>query len=105
MNSPSIEEAQEFQRNLGLLDTHVVWMGFEGFAIAHTDAERESIPLVGCALHSWMSEREGPLKEVYDDGEGWYVVRRREHDPTSESFPSDAYPWIFERLPDPAELF
>jgi hypothetical protein len=57
----TIDEVKKIQRDNELLDTHVVWIGSTGFAIAHTDDERHmtqkfpaALPLEDCPLHVWL---------------------------------------------------
>jgi hypothetical protein len=97
---PSIDEAKALQSDLGLKDTHVVWLDESGFTMAHTDEERATINLEDCELHLWLDEN-GPPEDF--QGAAWYVARRREHDPSShdpysQSFRSPGGPWVFERL-------
>lgn len=71
---------------------HVVYYGETSFTVQHPLREREH-DMDKCPLHVWISEN-GPTEEV-----GTYLVHeRREHDPTSESFRSDASPWVFDPI-------
>lgn len=70
---------KEIQRNLNLGDTHVVWVGPESFAVAHTDEERSADgDLEECELHKWLVSQDD---QPYDTG--YYRVA-----------PAD--PWEFE---------
>lgn len=71
MDTPTIEDAKVLQKALGLTDRHLVWIGSEGWVIAHTDDERESgEDLEECWLHRAMEayEEQPPVKV------GYYVV-------------------------------
>ncbi len=54
----TIEDAKRVQRDLGLGEFHVVYIDLdEGFAMAHTDAERASgMDLTECQFHYWLSK-------------------------------------------------
>lgn len=95
---PTIQEAKDLQARLELRETHVLWLGEEGFTMAHTDTERATIALEECPLHCWLVEW-GLPDEITELG--WYTARRREHDPTSESFRSGSCPWTFEPVDEP----
>ncbi len=89
---PSIDDLKALQRRLGLLDTHVVYLGAKQFVVAHTDAERASIDLETCELHSWLYRRDGPPAEI-----GYYTARPHEPDSRSETYMAE--PWDLEPLP------
>lgn len=91
---PSVGETVEFQKRLGLRDVHVVYLDETGFTIAHTDHERETIPLVECPLHRWLTEQGGrPVAES-----GFYMALPHYADAYSE--PWGMLPWEFEKMPE-----
>lgn len=59
-DTPTIAQLTALQARLDLGDRHLVWIGEHEFVIAHTDEERETIPLDQCALHRWLVQAEGP---------------------------------------------
>lgn len=74
-SGPSVEDVKAIQRQLNLLDVHVVWLGPEHFVLAHTDDERASGDLY-CELHCWLRDVcDGPPEAV-----GYYVVTPHEVD-------------------------
>lgn len=59
MDGVTIEDAKQVQRDLHLLDSHVIYVDIDSdwFVIAHTDAERENqlmISLTQCVLHQYL---------------------------------------------------
>ena len=50
-NAPSIDDVKALQATIGRRDYHVVWLGEQGFVMAHTDEERATIDLETCELH------------------------------------------------------
>lgn len=86
----SIEEARQVQRDLRLLDSHVIYVDIDSdwFAVAHTDAERASqltISLTQCALHQYLiaggldhrmccAGGQGHAPEFVFPSSGWYEV-------------------------------
>lgn len=71
----TIDEVKRIQRDNNLLNTHVVWIGRYGFAIAHTDNERITLHLLSkCELHQWLDwqydqpEPEGVYVAEEEDG-------------------------------------
>lgn len=88
MAIPTIEDVKDMQRELGLLDRHVVWMGTYGFRIAHTDEERASIDLESCGLHRYLCSFDDPPVQP-----GYYVAHPRSQDPESNEDP-----WEFKPL-------
>lgn len=96
---PLIEDVCALQTALGRQDTHIVWVGPPGskFVMAHTDQERaELATLEECELHQWCRSLDGPPVVA-----GYYAVTAVPHDPTSESFRSDAMPYSFEPVAVP----
>lgn len=82
---PTIDDLKALQRDLNLLDVHVVWLGLGGFVIAHTDEERAEAAMTGleeCEMHIWLVERDGPPART-----GYYVVTPHEVDQDSEPYP------------------
>lgn len=81
---PTVEQAKSLQHLLFLRDTHVVWVGDDGFSIAHTDMEREAGgELEECSFHLWMERR-----EVRPVDPGWYSATS-----VSQAQAGDA--WLF----------
>jgi hypothetical protein len=72
MNKPTITLAKEIQNSLGLRGAHIVWIGKDGFTMAHTDSERASgVDLEQCLLHRALSKLDSRLiRSGYDIG--WY---------------------------------
>jgi len=58
----TVAEVMEYQREAGLSHTHVVWIGSDGFSIAHTDEERNTsgFELWDCPIHEWLLSLDGP---------------------------------------------
>lgn len=52
----TLDQVIDYQRRLGITD-HVVWLGDTGFALAHTNEEREGGDLGSCALHRYLVEQ------------------------------------------------
>lgn len=92
---PTIQEAKDLQARLDLRETHVIWLGEEGFTMAHTDTERATISLEECDLHCWLVEN-GLPDEVSELG--WYTAIPHQADAYSESFRGGACPWDFEPI-------
>jgi hypothetical protein len=94
MTKPTIELAKELQRTYGLQSHHLVWIGEDGFTIAHTDQERRDLlSLEECALHLWLSLISGPPTSV-----GWHVAK---HIPYPGFAPEVVFPeWTFLPLDD-----
>lgn len=87
----TIKELRVIQADLALGDVHLVHVRRDGFTMAHTDAERAADVFLGdCLFHHWMSDYGHPPVAP-----GIYQMVKREHDPTSESFRSDALPYDF----------
>jgi hypothetical protein len=90
VNSATIEDARQVQRDFGLPDSHVIYVDIDSdwFVIAHTDAERAcaaAVPLTRCALHRYLlaggldhrmccAGREGHAPEFVFPSSGWYEV-------------------------------
>lgn len=88
----SIDECKAIQSKFGLHDVHVVSIGDNGLAVAHTNKERaELADLTCCELYCWLLD----LDEPPHPG-GVYVVIEHEPDLYSESYGSD--PWDFYTL-------
>lgn len=89
MSEPTIEDLKALQRQAGMNDRHLVYLGRDGFRIAHTDVERAAIePLTTCPLHEWlMSLDEAPAPP------GIYVAWP--HEPDAYSEPYGQGPWEF----------
>jgi hypothetical protein len=72
------EDARRVQRHLGLGRVHVVYVGSDGFAMAHTDAERASATdLRSCRHHYWLGKLGDPewWPYIWDIREpGWYSL-------------------------------
>jgi hypothetical protein len=72
---------------------HVVDFTDEGYTTQHPLRERGE-DLFGCTLHNLIAEHfDGPPVDP-----GRYRVTYAPHDPTSQSFRSDAHPFTFERV-------
>lgn len=104
MDIDSLKNVQHFMEKR---DVHIVDFDEEGFTIAHTDAERAEAegggaPLDECPLHNALLEDDGYSVPK----PGIYAARptSHTHDPTSESFRSDALGWDFEPLVIPREV-
>lgn len=100
----TLDDVIAYQRQHDLGDVHVVYVGVYGWRCAHTESERiqdrsGGPALSDCALHRWMMMNVHSPNDVLE-GMGLYKVTRREHDPTSESFRSDASSYDFERIND-----
>ncbi len=78
---PTIEDLKALQRERGLLEMHVVWIGPSHFVLAHTDEERASIDLEECDLHLWLADLSGAPKDV-----GYYVAHLHQADAYSEPY-------------------
>jgi hypothetical protein len=65
----TVEEVRRVQKVLGLLDTHLVYVDAEeGFWMAHTQQERESVPdLHECRIHRYLCRE--PIVVT-----GWYII-------------------------------
>ena len=92
----SIERLCGLQDVLGRRDVHLVWVGDEGFTVAHTDDERANLgraehELAACELHRWLLSLDGPPESV-----GLYVAVP--HEPDAYSEPLGAAPWDLEPL-------
>lgn len=92
----SIDRLKLVQRDLNLVDVHLVHVGNKRFVIAHTDEEREAAQGNGpaldeCSLHDWLESCDGPPVEL-----GIYVAVPHEPDAYSESYGAD--PWDFTRI-------
>lgn len=90
----SIEECKAIQSKFALQDVHVVSLGDNGCAIAHTNQERgrmATVPLESCPLYRWLVDFDAP-----PHSDGVYVVI--EHEPDLESEPYGADPWEFYTL-------
>jgi len=62
--APSIDDVKALQARIGKRDYHIVWLGEQGFVIAHTDEERATIDLETCPLHQrLMAADEPPVDE------------------------------------------
>lgn len=72
----TIEDARRVQQDLNLTDRHIVWYDpAEGFAMAHTDAERASgMNLTDCLIHKWLSGSSMGFIECCFPRAGWYQV-------------------------------
>ena len=60
MDSVTIDDARQVQRDFGLTGSHVIYVDIDSdwFVIAHTDAERANalmISLTQCALHQYLA--------------------------------------------------
>lgn len=66
----SIDNLKRIQAELDLYDKHIVSIGDDGFAIAHTDEERVNLEsLERCCLHLWLYMQAGsPIDE------GVYII-------------------------------
>ena len=72
----TLDDLIEVQKQAGLGNVHLAWIGPHGFCIAHTDYERDmKIPLRMCHLHQWLEDRAGPPAP-----EGVYVVNNHDVD-------------------------
>lgn len=68
-DAPSIDDVKALQARIGKRDYHIVWLGGQGFVIAHTDEERTAIDLETCPLHQRLTAAaESPADEV-----GYYM--------------------------------
>jgi hypothetical protein len=88
---PTIDELKAIQAQFDLRAEHLCWLGPERFVIAHTDEERETIPLDQCELHQWLHGHSGA-----PDAPGYYRVHPHVADLDSESY--GALPWDFSPL-------
>lgn len=94
-----IEDLKRIQRERGLGDVHVVYVGEERAHIAHTDAERAEqegggATLDQCAFHLAVGEAFGPPAKP-----GLvYTVEKHEPDGYSESYRGDSIGWDFTPL-------
>lgn len=74
-----IDELKRIQKDEGICDIHMVWLGPVKFTIAHTDEERATLhPLTDCGLHQWLEScyrQPAPsgLYTAYPE-EGWTLV-------------------------------
>ncbi len=67
---PTIALAKEIQADLELQIFHLIWIGEDGFTIAHTDKERNSgMNLEDCEVHI-SAQDWGDLQWET----GWYIV-------------------------------
>lgn len=83
----SLEEVIAFQRERGLGNVHVVYIGHTGFHLAHTDYERAlGLNNPGCRVHEWLSGLPEAPTEL-----GLYTVIAHEPDGYSDSYRS--IPW------------
>ena len=90
----TLDELIAIQKAQGLGEAHLAYIGHAGFLIAHTDYERDSgLDLRMCGLHQWLTQSNGPPAPV-----GVYIILPREHDGYSESFRSEAAPWVLQPL-------
>ena len=65
--NPSIQEVMDLQSRFNMLGHHLVWVGPQGFVLAHTGSERESGDTLGnCDVHLALSQLSG--KPVRNDG-------------------------------------
>lgn len=78
----TIEQLKHIQIEKGMLARHIVWVGEQGYAIAHEQAERDAVDrgalfsLFDCDIHKWLEEQdEAPVPE------GIYAV-------------DEIYPWL-----------
>jgi hypothetical protein len=68
-DAPSIDDVKALQASIGRRDYHIVWLGDQGFVMAHTDEERATIDLETCELHKrLMDADESPVNQV-----GYYM--------------------------------
>ncbi len=88
----TLDDLIALQTEVEMRDRHLVYIGVDGFKIAHTDVERVSeTPLVECELHEWLSDLdEAPFRP------GVYVAYPHEPDAYSESYHADS--WDFEQF-------
>lgn len=69
MTLPSIESVVAEQARLKRKDNHLVYLGEDGFTMAHTDEERADIDLEDCPTHLWLEEHGRKLS--LDKGYYW----------------------------------
>lgn len=83
MNKPDIETVKAIQKRNNLGGVHVVWLGEDGFVLAHTDEERASgMNLEDCEVHKYLEGlSDKPRKQ------GYCVIVPHEVDQYSESYP------------------
>lgn len=61
MSLPTIQEVKELQAKYNIKHVHLVYLGFEGFVIAHTDEERAALEdLESCELHRFLAREFHP---------------------------------------------
>lgn len=84
MNKPDIETVKAIQKRNNLGHVHVVWLGKDGFVLAHTDEERATLgmTLEHCRVHKYLSELSGNPRQL-----GYCIVVPHEVDAYSESYP------------------
>lgn len=88
----TIDGLKRLQRDAGLGNLHLVWLGPEHFNLAHTDAERASgKPLEGCALHRCLAE----LDECPAEPGHVYVVVPEEPDDRQATIAEFRCPYSF----------
>jgi hypothetical protein len=68
----TIEDARRVQSDLGLGHAHVYYVDYDGFVLAHTDAERAvGADLATCPVHRNLCEGTERLL-AHANGPGWW---------------------------------
>jgi hypothetical protein len=88
-----LKELIAFQREMGMVNVHLVLLRDDGFDLAHTDEERATLPdLQDCPVHRWLWSLAGPPVEP-----GRYKIKKLPSS-ASVSFRSDALPYELEKV-------
>ena len=80
--SVTIEDAIEYQAKIDSGHVHVVWIGPDGWVVAHTDDEREEglEVMTDCDLNDWLDsftsqpEPTGWYVALEEDWDGWELI-------------------------------